>query len=113
MTCYRVSKVGDGYAIFVEKYDLPSERYQQVKKNSKLFLSYENALNYVLENSSPEARDGIMELLKRERMNKLFENYMKVKDNKEEFEKLFCVKLSDEGFANLRDFMEFIRNEEK
>ena len=109
MRYYRLVKDGDDFNIFVEEHSLSSPQFQYNKKNFKLFFSYEDALNYVLENSSPEARDEIVRQMEEEKMNKLFEDYMNVK-SKSDFENLFDIKLSDESYTRLKNFIEFIKN---
>lgn len=77
---------------------LGSERYEWIRKNRKVFTTEEGASKYLIEHP----------LVNEEQAYKhKFSIYESVK-NRDDFNKLFDVNLSEEDYVNIKDAMDYL-----
>ncbi len=99
MKVFIVNKIDDHFVITNENLTISSPRFQWLKKNCLVFMSEDAANAYVM--SKIEEKNG-------NRFEKLVEDYDRI-ESKEDFEKLFDVKLDEDGYERLKGFIDYLR----
>jgi len=99
MKVFIVNKVDDHFIITNEDLTVSSPRFQWLKKNCLVFMSEDAANEYVMSRIEEKTEN---------RFEKLAEDYDRI-ESKEDFEKLFDVKLDEGSYERLKGFIDYLR----
>lgn len=101
MKVFIVNKIDDHFVITNEDLTVSSPRFWGLMKNCLIFMNETAANEYVISRIEEKNKN---------RFKKLAEDYDKI-ESKEDFEKLFGVKLDDNGYENIKSFIDYLKNE--
>lgn len=97
---YFIVSESNGHFIYItEDLVVSSPRFQWLKKNCILFTNEDEAKEYVMSKLDEKSENKIDEIVK---------EYDKI-ESKEDFEKLFDVKLDEKGYENLKSFIDYLK----
>lgn len=100
MIYFIVDKVNDHYVITNENLVESSPRFQWIRKNKMIFSTESGAQDYL--KKQIEERNET-------KMKRLVEEYDKI-ENKQDFEYLFNVEISDVSYLKLKQFIDYLKN---
>lgn len=99
MIYFIVDKVNDHYVITNENLVESSPRFQWIRKNKMIFSTESGAQDYL--KKQIEERNET-------KMKRLVEEYDKI-ENKQDFEYLFNVEISDVSYLKLKQFIDYLK----
>lgn len=90
--------IDENNKLIKENCELSSERYAWIRKNRKVFMTEEEAYKYLI-NQPPVSKD--------QAYKHKFGLYASVK-NKDDFNKLFDVNLTEKDYVKIKDVMDYL-----